>query len=360
MKIDNFDYEIPENLIAQRPAESRGEDRLFVLSKESAHKEFENICEYFDSNDVLVLNETKVIPVRFFGFTPRSGKVEILLLNPLEVISKNGNCHWKTLLKKKRRKSGMVFEFPDGLKLVTVSFGEGGGANLKPVSGERFPSDISSWIETHGLLPIPPYIRGGLSDERDRENYQTVYANNPGSVAAPTAGLHFTQSLISKLESQGVEIIKLTLHVGIGTFKPIQTEFVEDHTMHEEEYEISAEGMNKLRDALDKKKRITAVGTTVVRTLESLWDCLENKDSQETEFDMDAVTGKTGLYIKPGFKFNVVDRMLTNFHLPKSSLLVMVSAFAGKDRVMKAYEEAKQKEYRFFSYGDAMLIDRNS
>jgi S-adenosylmethionine:tRNA ribosyltransferase-isomerase len=343
MKTDLFNYELPPGLIAQHPAERRDMARMMVLHRDTGrieHRCIADIVDYLHAPDVLVLNNTKVIPARIFGHKATSGgKVELLLL---EETSSN---EWKVLMKTSRRpKVGDSLILCSGKARATMLYdGEQGEAVLK-IESDRPLMDI---LDEEGLPPLPPYIaRKDQSPEQtaiDRQRYQTIYATAPGAAAAPTAGLHFTPELFQALEKQGVKKAELTLHVGLGTFRPVSAEIITDHEMHHERYAVSAEAAQTIRAAKSAGGRIVAVGSTSVRTLESLPI-------------LGRAEGSTNIFIYPPYAFQHVDAILTNFHLPKSTLLMMMSAFAGRELMLHAYERAVQEKYRFFSYGDCMLI----
>lgn len=337
MKLSLFDYNLPEEKIAQHPIKDRTNSKLMVVDKNKetiTHKKFYNIIDELTDNDVIVINETKVIPARLIGnkeFT--GGVIEILLLE-------NDGDYWKALTRPaKRIKEGQTIIFGDGLLKAKCIKHLGEGIVLYEMIYDGIFLEV---LESLGEMPLPPYIYEKL-DEKNR--YQTVYAKNIGSVAAPTAGLHFTDELINNIKKKNVEIIKITLHVGLATFRPISEENVLDHKMHIEKYYISEEETKKLNKAIQNNKRIIAVGTTSVRTLEANF-----KDSFTSGF------GETDLFIYPGYKYQVVDAIITNFHLPKSSLLLLVSAFSNRELILKSYDEAIKNDYRFFSFGDAMFI----
>lgn len=338
MKVNDFDFLLPKELIAQSPLEKRDNSKLMVLNQQNdslTHDSFYNIVNYFNNGDVLVLNETKVLPARLFGKRDKTGaNIEILLLKELE------KDVWETLVKPARKiKVDDVVLFDDLLTATCLEVKEEGIRVFKL----KYDGIFIEILDKLGSMPLPPYITERL-EEKNR--YQTVYANTLGSAAAPTAGLHFTNDLLTEIRNKGVEILYVTLHVGLGTFRPVSTNLVEEHHMHSEEYFISEEVSNKLNDAVSKNKKIIAVGTTSIRVLESNFN--DNKFS----------SGKynTNIFIYPGYKFRVVDELITNFHLPKSSLIMLVSAFYNQESVMKAYNEAINKKYRFFSFGDSMYI----
>ncbi len=340
MKVSDFNYNLPEELIAQTPLEKRDESRLMVLNKEAQtieHKTFKDIIDYLQPGDCLVRNNTKVIPARLYGIKEDTGvNVEFLLLNRIE-----GDI-WEVMVHPGRRlKKGARITFGDGLlKAEILEQLENGNRKVK----FEYIGIFNEILDQIGLMPLPPYIKEKL---KDRDRYQTVYAKYDGSAAAPTAGLHFTEELLEKIKEKGVEIANVTLHVGIGTFRPVKVENIEDHNMHSEHYYIKQEDAEKINKTKKNGGRIISVGTTSCRVLESVAD--ENGFVKEVE-------GDTSIFIYPGYKFKCIDCLITNFHLPESTLIMLVSTLAGKDFVMKAYEEAVKEGYRFFSFGDAMFI----
>ena len=339
MKVTEFDYELPEELIAQTPIEKRDESRLMVLDrkKESIkHKKFKDIVEYLKPGDVLVRNNTKVIPARIYGKKETGANVEFLLLNNIE------KDIWECIVRPGNKLHvGTKVLFGDGLlEAEILEIMDGGTRKVKFI----YKGIFNEILDKIGLMPLPPYIHEEL---KEKERYQTVYAKYEGSAAAPTAGLHFTEELFETLKKKGVEIANVTLHVGIGTFRPVKEEIVEEHKMHTEHFYIKKEDVEKINKAKREKRRIIAVGTTSCRVLETIAD--ENGFVKEVEED-------TGIFIYPGYKFKCIDGLITNFHLPQSTLLMLVSALAGKDYIMKAYKEAVKEKYRFFSFGDAMFI----
>lgn len=339
MRVDDFDYVLPEELIAQTPLERRDHSRLLVVHRDTGMLEdrsFSSITEYLRPSDVLVLNDTRVIPARLYGQNPqKSGVVELLLLRPL------GDGHWEVLVKPgKKARVGAEIVFSPALSCKVVDVTPSGGRHVEFV----YTGDFDSILETLGETPLPPYIHERLDDP---ERYQTVYSKHAGSVAAPTAGLHFTPELLETIEGLGVAVVPLTLHVGLGTFRPVKADRVEDHVMHEEYYELSEESAAIINDRLRAGGRVFAVGTTSVRVLETLAD---------DRGHVRAGSGWTDIFIYPGYRFRVVDVLLTNFHLPKSSLLMLVSAFADTQTIRFAYEHAILERYRFFSFGDGMLL----
>ena len=339
MKVSEFNYELPEELIAQTPIEKRDESRLMVLdrSKETIeHKTFKDIIDYLEPGDCLVRNNTKVIPARIYGKKETGAKVEFLLLKNME-----GDI-WETIVRPGNKLHvGTKVIFGDGLLTAEILEIMPGGTRKVKFLYEGIFNEI---LDKIGLMPLPPYIHEEL---KDNDRYQTVYAKYNGSAAAPTAGLHFTPELLKKIEKKGVKIANVTLHVGIGTFRPVKEENVENHEMHTEHFYIKQEDVNKINETKKQGKRVIAVGTTSCRVLETIAD--ENGLVKETEAD-------TSIFIYPGYQFKCLDGLITNFHLPQSTLLMLVSALAGKDYIMKAYNEAVKEKYRFFSFGDAMFI----
>lgn len=335
----DFDYELPPERIAQRPA-PRGESRLLVLDREGAerHRRVRDLPELLRAGDLLVLNDTRVIPARLFGRRPGGGQVEILLTGRVN------DQEWDALVRPGRRaRPGTILTLDEGLTAEVTEKEESGRHRL------RFSEPIEPHLDRLGHMPLPPYIQRA-DEAEDRERYQTVWARQPGAVAAPTAGLHFTREILDALTAAGIWTAHVTLHVGLGTFKPVTAERIEDHQMESERWELSEETAEAIRRTRARGGRVVAVGTTVVRTLESA--------ALAVDGEIQAGTGATRLFITPGFQFQVVDILLTNFHLPKSTLLMLVSAFAGRERVLSAYEEAIREEYRFYSYGDAMLMEK--
>jgi S-adenosylmethionine:tRNA ribosyltransferase-isomerase len=335
----DFDYELPTDRIAQHPA-PRGASRLLVIDCEGPerHRRVSDLPELLRPGDLLVLNDTRVIPARLFGRRPGGGQIEILLTGQA------GETEWDALVKPGRRaRPGTVIVLEENLTAEVIEKEETGRHRL------RFSEPIEPHLERLGHMPLPPYIQ--REDEaEDRERYQTVWAKTPGAIAAPTAGLHFSQEILDRLAATGIEIAKVTLHVGLGTFKPVTAERIEDHRMESERWEVGEPTAEAIRRTQERGGRIVAVGTTVVRTVESA--------ALAGDGGVRAGHGATELFITPGFRFRVVDVLLTNFHLPQSTLLMLVSAFAGRERVLAAYEEAIREEYRFYSYGDAMLVER--
>ncbi len=339
MKTDDFDYYLPESLIAQTPLEKRDESKLLILDKntgEIEHKYFKNIIDLLDSNDVLVLNDTKVIPARLIGIKEETNAVIELLM--LKNIKKN---IWECLTKPaKRIKVGTIVSFGNKLKAKCIEVKEEGIRIFELI----YDGILYEILDELGEMPLPPYIHEKL---KDKDRYQTVYAKNIGSAAAPTAGLHFTEELLKKIKEKGITICYVTLHVGLGTFRPVNVEDVTKHVMHSEYYQMSKETADILNKAKRNKKRIISVGTTSTRTLETII-------KKYGEFK--ECSGNTDIFIYPGYKFEAIDALITNFHLPKSTLVMLVSALAGKENIMHAYKIAVEKEYRFFSFGDSMFI----
>ena len=340
MKTKDFYYDLPEELIAQDPLEKREMSKLMILDKESGkieHKVFKDVIDYLNPGDCLVINDTKVLPARLYGNrVSTGGMVEILLLKRVD------KDVWECLVKPgKKAKIGNRIEFGEG-KLVgeIIDVVEEGNRLIK----FEYDGIFEEILDEIGTMPLPPYIHHKLED---KNRYQTVYAMNNGSAAAPTAGLHFTKELLKKIEDKGIEIVRVTLHVGLGTFRPVKVDDVTNHHMHSEYYEVSEEAANKINSIKAAGGRIICVGTTSCRTIESASD-----DSGKVI----PSKGNTEIFIYPGYKFKVLDCLITNFHLPESTLLMLVSALASKENIMKAYHEAIDNRYRFFSFGDAMLI----
>lgn len=347
MNISEFDYVLPENLIAQLPADKRENSKMLVLDKNKQtleHKHFFDITDYIDSNSILVLNNTKVLPARLYGTKETGAKIEVFLLE-----AQNKTNYWSCLIKpSKRVKPDNIITISEELKVRPIKRLEDDGEWLVELIHE---GDLFEILHKVGNIPLPPYIERKLkSDELkqfDMERYQTVYAKDEGSVAAPTAGLHFTQEILEKLKAKGVEIVYVTLNVGLGTFRPVKCENILEHKMHSETFEITQEAADKINSAKAQGKKLIAVGTTTVRTLETAYKkygCLK------------ACHDHSELFIYPPYEFKIINSLITNFHLPKSTLLMLVSALAGKDFIFNAYKEAIKNEYRFFSYGDCMLI----
>ncbi len=341
MKVTDFDYELPEELIAQTPIKKRDESRLMVLNRKNQtieHKIFRDIIDYLKPGDVLVRNNTKVIPARLYGKKETGANVEFLLLNNIE------KDIWETIVRPGNKLHvGTKVIFGDGILVAEILEIMPGGTRKVEFKYKGIFNEI---LDEIGLMPLPPYIHENL---KEKDRYQTVYAKYEGSAAAPTAGLHFTEELLEKIKQKGIEIANVTLHVGIGTFRPVKEETVEAHKMHSEHFYIKQEDVDKINKAKQEKRRVIAVGTTSCRVLESIAD---EKTGMVKQIEDD-----TQIFIYPGYKFKCIDGLITNFHLPQSTLLMLVSALASKDFIMKAYKEAVKEKYRFFSFGDAMFIE---
>lgn len=340
MKTDLFDYYLPEELIAQTPVEPRDSSKLLVYNmatKQISHKYFFDIVDYLRDGDVLVVNNTKVIPARLFGLREKTnGKVEILLLKRLDM------TRWEIIIKPgKTARIGTLYSFGENLKGVITAIGEDGKRVIEFLYNGVF-EDILSDI---GQMPLPPYIKEKLTD---KNRYNTVYSKIDGSAAAPTAGLHFTAELLNKIKLKGVRIAEVLLHVGLGTFRPVKVDDISQHVMHSEFYNVSEESALLINKAKKEGRRIIAVGTTSVRVLESATD---------ESGQIIPGSGDTDIFIYPSYKFKMVDALITNFHLPKSTLLMLISAFAGREEILSVYETAVREKYRFFSFGDAMFIN---
>ncbi len=339
MKTEDFDYELPEYLIAQTPLEKRDSSRLLVLDKETGnieHKDFNNIIDYLNPGDVLVLNDTKVIPARIIGT-----KVDTNAVIELLMLKDKGNDIWEVLSKPaKRIKIGTVVKFSDKLSAECIGLGEEGIREFKFI----YDGILLEILDELGEMPLPPYIHEKL---KEKDRYNTIYAKNLGSAAAPTAGLHFTKELMNEIEKKGIKIEYITLHVGLGTFRPVNVENITEHKMHSEFYQMSKETAIELNKAKKEGRRIISVGTTSTRTLESIMNLYG---------EFKECSGWTDIFIYPGYEFKAINALITNFHLPKSTLIMLVSALAGRDKIMEAYKEAVRKEYRFFSFGDSMFI----
>jgi S-adenosylmethionine:tRNA ribosyltransferase-isomerase len=339
MLLSEFDYYLPEELIAQHPCAQRDHSRLLVLSRQQEkleHKHFFDLPSYLEPGDTLVFNDTKVIPARLIGSKQGTGaKIEVFLLN------RTTGGEWEVLVKPgKKARIGTVIEFSEELNCEIMASTEFGGRIVK----FHFEGIFEEILDRLGETPLPPYIKERLAD---KDRYQTVYAKERGSAAAPTAGLHFTESLLAELKAKGVNLAFLTLHVGLGTFRPVNVENIAEHKMHREYYSVSPQTADMINQTKERGKRVIAVGTTAVRTLETV----------AADGKMTGKSGFTEIFIYPGYQFKMVDAMVTNFHLPKSTLLMLISAFAGKDKVLAAYKEAVEQRYRFFSFGDAMFIE---
>ena len=340
MNITEFNYNLPEELIAQIPIKNRDESRLMVLDRKSKtieHKVFKDILNYFEEGDCLVINNTKVLPARLYGKKDTGANVEFLLLNRIQ-----GDI-WEVMVRPGRKiHKGTIVTFGDGLLEAEVMEVMENG-NRKVLF--KYEGIFNEILEQIGLMPLPPYIKESL---KENDRYQTVYAKYEGSSAAPTAGLHFTKELLEKLKEKGVVIANVTLHVGIGTFRPVKVEKIEEHDMHSEHFYIKQEDVDKINETKREGKRVIAVGTTSCRVLETI--------ASEENGMVEPTEGDTKIFIYPGYKFKCIDGLITNFHLPESTLLMLVSALAGKEYIMKAYNEAVKEKYKFFSFGDAMFI----
>lgn len=365
MLLSEYDYNLPEELIAQLPADKRDNSRMMVLNRKDrtiSHKHFYDIVDLIDKNTLLVMNNTKVLPARLIGYKDTGAKIEVFLLKQAETQSLEANmqnpmcrvkqlCLWDVLIKpSKRVKPDTIIKISEELSVKAIKRLEENGEWLVELMFEG--DNVLDVLHRNGQIPLPPYIERKIQNEDlkklDFERYQTVYAKDEGSVAAPTAGLHFTQEILQKLQDKGVELAYVTLNVGLGTFRPVQCENVENHKMHSETFEISEKAAEQINRAKKEGKQIIAVGTTTVRTLETAFQkygCIQPcHDHSE-------------LFIYPPYEFKVIDKLITNFHLPKSTLLMLVSALAGKDFIFEAYNEAIKNSYRFFSYGDCMFIN---
>lgn len=342
LNVNDFDFELPEELIAQTPLLDRTSSRLLVMNKENGkteHKHFRDIIDYLHEGDTLVLNDTRVLPARLMGVKEDTGaNIELLLLKQIE------DDVWETLVKPaKKVKVGTVVSFGEGLlRAECTGILDHGGRHFKMI----YDGIFYEILDQLGEMPLPPYIREKLEDQ---DRYQTVFAKERGSAAAPTAGLHFTDELLKKIEEKGVSIAFITLHVGLGTFRPVSVESIEDHEMHAEFYRISKETAELINNTKARGGRVISVGTTSTRTLESV----ANKFGGELKED----SGWTDIFIFPGFEFKAIDGLITNFHLPKSTLVMLVSALSNRDHILNAYNEAVNERYRFFSFGDAMFIE---
>ena len=340
--LDQYDYNLPEALIAQQPAPRRDRSRLLCLQRDSGHLSHHNFVDLIgllDNKDVLVLNDTRVIPGRLLGRKESGGRVEVLILDYAQGVSKN---RFECMIRaSKRPKAGSCLVFDGGLQARVESLNT--TTSELSFSG---PGSVEQMLETIGRVPLPPYIR--RADRiKDHESYQTVYAKHKGAIAAPTAGLHFTSELMQQLSAKGIKIVYLTLHVGYGTFVPVRVDDIRQHKMHAEWFDLSQQVAQAIREAKQNGGRVVAAGTTCVRTLEY---CASHEDN------LTAQRGMCDLFIYPGYHFKIVDAMITNFHLPQSTLLMLASAFAGRDKILNAYAQAVEEKYRFYSYGDAMLI----
>ena len=349
MHINDFDYELPEELIAQKPADKRDASRLLVVHRdtgETEHRHFYDILEYLNEGDCLVLNNSKVLPARLYGIKEGTGaKVEFLLIKRID------GDRWETMVRPgKRLKPGdsVMFSEDPLLKADIIDYGNDGTRIVE----FSYDGIFMERLEEIGSMPLPPYIER-QSENEDRDRYQTVYCREEGSVAAPTAGLHFTEELLEKARDKGVELAYVTLHVGIGTFRPVKCENIEDHSMHFEEYHIDEETADTINRAKAEGRRVISVGTTSTRTVESAAYFDEEKDCWQVR----AGANSTGIFIYPGYDFRIIDSLITNFHLPKSTLLMLISALYDREKILEVYQEAIREKDRFFSYGDARVIE---
>lgn len=358
MLTKDFSFNLPEELIAQYPSEKRGNDKLLLLEKNKdmsssvSHFRMSDLVSLIDDNTIMVFNNSKVRRSRVYAQKSGSDKrAEFLFIrelsgNEFSSVCYADSCVWHVMVKNaKKHKPSSVYRFSDGSEAVLIDNAEDYGTEFRTL---HFSKKITEeWFESNGHIPLPPYIKREDTKE-DGERYQNIYAKETGSAACPTAGLHFTQDILDSLQNKGIDITYVTLHVGLGTFLPVRSEKIEEHQMHEESYHISEETAQRIMKAKRDGKKILAVGTTSVRTLESAWDNQQNI--------LKSGISSTSIFMYPGYKFNVVDELFTNFHTPESTLLMLVSAFAGKDKIFHAYEKAVEQRYKFFSYGDAMLI----
>lgn len=343
MYLSDYDFDLPQDLIAQQPLADRSASRLLSLDRSSsqiAHRCFADLPELLREGDLLVRNETRVLPARLLGKKESGGQIELLLIRQIDPVENVWRCMTRS---SKPVRVGSLLDFPENLCGEVVEVLDDGHRAVRLTC----PGIFLETLERAGHMPLPPYIRREDHDQ-DKDRYQTVFANNPGAVAAPTAGLHFTEDTFSALAERHIDVCGITLHVGPGTFLPVRTDNLDEHQMHSEAYEITEAAAKQVNQARSEGRRVIAMGTTVTRTLEHAVD----EDGL-----LQAGKGETDLFIKPGFQFCLVDALITNFHLPKSTLLVLVSAFAGRDFILKAYQEAVEQKYRFFSYGDCMLIE---
>lgn len=343
MKRQDFYFDLPENLIAQHPAKNRRDSRLLVLNSDAEgsllDQKFPDLLSFIEPNDLLIFNNTKVIPARLFGIKQTGGKVELLIERVID------RSTILTHIKSSRApKPGTILNIENAFDIEVI--GRKDALFVVKVLSDNSALDL---IEAHGHMPLPPYIERANDEEEDKDRYQTVYSEKPGAVAAPTAGLHFDEAILDEIRTKGVDIGFVTLHVGAGTFKPVQVDDIAEHVMHSEYLEVDQEVVNKIRQARAKGGRVIAVGTTSVR-------CLESAASFSQSDSIQPYQGDTDIFITPGYEFKEVDVLLTNFHLPESTLIMLVSALAGYENTMQAYKHAVQEQYRFFSYGDAMLV----
>lgn len=358
MKTKDFYFDLPEELIAQHPSGIRGQDKLMLLNRETGeveHHSMDDLPDLIPQNALMIFNNSRVRRARVYGIKETTGREqEFMFLNTID----KECCIWNTMVKAaKKQKPGMHYKFPDGTVGEIIDIEGNKGTEFRAMKFEK-PID-EEWFERNGHIPLPPYIKRGDTEE-DSERYQNVYATDTGSSACPTAGLHFTEEMLARLDAKGIERHFVTLHVGLGTFLPVREDEIENHKMHEEWYSISKETADAINKAKKEGRPILAVGTTSVRTLESAAQQLEEKiaagQEQKSDEIIHAGTSSTHIFMYPGFKFKVVDKMFTNFHTPESTLIMLVSAFAGRENILNAYKTAVENKYRFFSYGDAMFI----
>jgi S-adenosylmethionine:tRNA ribosyltransferase-isomerase len=343
MLVKEFDYHLPAELIARYPAPQRDASRLLLLNRAShqvSEDQFRNIAAHLASGDLLVMNDTRVMPARLFGTRDTGGKAEVFLVRRTEDAAERWSC---LLRASKKFRDGQLIHLAGGMKATVCGRADGESWLVEFAGAEPF----DEWLEREGRIPLPPYLQRE-DDADDQERYQTVFSRAPGAVAAPTAGLHFTRELLAELVAKGIRIAYLTLHTGLGTFQPVRVERIEDHRIHTERYSIPAATAEEIRSARTRGNRVVAVGTTTTRTLEYAAD---------GDGNVSAGSGEADIYIVPGYRFKVVDALITNFHLPESTLLMLVSAFAGHEYTLTAYREAVRRGFRFYSYGDAMLIE---
>ncbi|MCR4662483.1 MAG: tRNA preQ1(34) S-adenosylmethionine ribosyltransferase-isomerase QueA [Endomicrobiaceae bacterium] len=352
--LENYNYEIPQELIAQVPVNNRSDSKLIILNRKDQtikHQKFFNIVNILNENDCLVINTTKVVPARLYGKKSTGGKVEVLFLNPMQ----EGPVY-SVLLKPNIRKDHKIY-FEDGYECTFTGMDETGNKKI-----EFNKKDVKPLLEKYGFMPLPPYIKrkDGLAEkffDLDKTRYQTIYAKTSGAIAAPTAGLHFTNEILETLKQKKVTVANVILHVGWGTFKPILSNDIQQHKMLPEKYILDEENASKINNALKNKKRIIAVGTTTVRSLETIANLTGKYNAGKELISIDSCNGETEIFIYPGYEFKIVKAMFTNLHLPCSTPLMMASAFAGRDFILSAYKQAIEHKYRFFSYGDSMFIE---
>ena len=359
MLTSDFNFDLPEDLIAQHPSGVRGQDKLMLLNRvtgEVEHHMMDDLPDLIEPGTLMIFNNSRVRRARVYGIKETTGReTEFMFLNTID----RECCIWNTMVKSaKKQKPGMHYKFPDGTVAQIIEHEGNAGTEFRAL---KFDFAINEdWFERNGHIPLPPYIKRGDTEE-DSERYQNVYATNTGSAACPTAGLHFTEEMLSRLDAKGIERRFVTLHVGLGTFLPVREENIENHKMHEEWYTVPKETADAINKAKAEGRPILAVGTTSVRTLESVAQKLAEEAGGYEELEkrkewVRAGTNSTSIFMYPGFKFKVVDKMFTNFHTPESTLIMLVSAFAGREHILSAYKEAVENKYRFFSYGDCMFI----